>query len=321
MVVSSDGIVCAAVGANGLTFRCRVAGEDGERGDVLLLHGFPFWSSMFDPLMRDLARLGYRCVAFDQRGYSPGAAPEDESDYHYGNLIDDLFAVAVAVGFGKFHVVGHDHGAMLGWCAAGTDRGREHVASLTALSLPHPDAFSDGLVGAAADLEQQMRSQYFSVFCLPGSASRRCKLLYYLVGKPAGFASPKDFQKALWWYNGLFEPGFLSRPPTMRAGTLCRGRAYFSAVLRLVFGGIADSGVAQKKRLGSITMPALYICGTQDRFILGSKPFALMTREYCVGGYACLFPNIGHDIEEKTGCWYKEVVDAILEHIQGVTNS
>ena len=55
--------------ANGMTFRCRVAGDAGE--PVVLLHGFPETSHMWSDLMPRLAAAGYRCLAPDQRGYSP----------------------------------------------------------------------------------------------------------------------------------------------------------------------------------------------------------------------------------------------------------
>ena len=47
----TDGITCANVSANGLTFQCRLAapapGSTAHRGDVLMLHGFPEWSEMY----------------------------------------------------------------------------------------------------------------------------------------------------------------------------------------------------------------------------------------------------------------------------------
>jgi alpha-beta hydrolase superfamily lysophospholipase len=58
--------------ANGLTFKCRVAG-DPKNEPVILLHGFPETSHMWIRLMERLAENGYYCIAPDQRGYSPQA--------------------------------------------------------------------------------------------------------------------------------------------------------------------------------------------------------------------------------------------------------
>ncbi len=61
--------------ADGLVFDTLVAGPDN--GDVVvLLHGFPQSATIWRPPLEALATAGYRAVAFDQRGYSPGARPE-----------------------------------------------------------------------------------------------------------------------------------------------------------------------------------------------------------------------------------------------------
>jgi len=280
-----------------------------------MLHGFPLWSDTYEPLMKVLAARGYRCAAFDQRGYSPDASPDAESDYHYDKLREDLFAVAAAIGFESFHLIGHDHGALLGWYTVGSERGQQLLLSWTALSVPHPDALSAGLLGDDADTQQQMRSQYFSVFTMPSSATMRCGLLYSLIGKNSGFTTQEQFQKALWWYNGVFEAGLLSRPPSMSASTLASHMEPRAALLRLLFGGSPDAGCPQTRPVGNIKTPTLYICGTQDRYILGSKPFAQKTADYCTGAYSSFFPPLGHDIGDS-GHWDAEVTDKIVKHIQ-----
>ena len=65
-----DGIACGTVAANGFEFDCRFAGDfsgGGGGGEaVMLLHGFPEWSSMYMPLMRQLADAGYHALACNQ---------------------------------------------------------------------------------------------------------------------------------------------------------------------------------------------------------------------------------------------------------------
>jgi len=127
------------IAANGMTFRCRTDGDAGE--PVVLLHGFPETSHMWTALMPQLAAAGYRCLAPDQRGYSPGARPGDVEAYSYRNLAADVFALADAAGFDRFHLVGHDWGALVGWAAVCIDRGAR-IASYTTLSIPHALAFA-----------------------------------------------------------------------------------------------------------------------------------------------------------------------------------
>jgi pimeloyl-ACP methyl ester carboxylesterase len=119
--------------ANRLTFTCREAGDEGE--PVILLHGFAETSRMWEPLLARLEATGLRGLAPDQRGYSPGARPRGAHHYAYVALASDAVALADAAGFGRFHLVGHDHGAGIAWTAA--QRAPERVASLCAVSLPH----------------------------------------------------------------------------------------------------------------------------------------------------------------------------------------
>ena len=41
---------------------------------------------MWEPLLDKLAKAGFRVVAFDQRGYSPGARPSGVNSYSSGRL-------------------------------------------------------------------------------------------------------------------------------------------------------------------------------------------------------------------------------------------
>jgi pimeloyl-ACP methyl ester carboxylesterase len=143
----------------GLVFDALTAGPvDGEL--VLLLHGFPQWSSMWTAQLGALAGAGYRVVAPDQRGYSPRARPEGDEHYRIRLLVGDALAIADRLGAERFHVAGHDWGAVVGWHLAG--RHGERLLSLTALSVPHPIAFATALLTPGAD--QRSRSGYIAFF-------------------------------------------------------------------------------------------------------------------------------------------------------------
>ena len=80
---------------SGLTFTTDVAGPaDGPL--VLLLHGFPESRHSWREALTALASTGFRAVAPDQRGYSPGArpAPADLANYAFDKLIDDAIEIA-----------------------------------------------------------------------------------------------------------------------------------------------------------------------------------------------------------------------------------
>ena len=153
----------------GLTFDALVAGEPGAPL-VLLLHGFAESMHTWRAQVAALAAAGYRAVAPNQRGYSPGARPDtgDTANYHIDRLMDDAMAIAAASGYGdrRFHLVGHDWGGSIAWALA--DRFPQLLASLTVLSRPHPNAFNRAL--QMPDGDQAHRSRHHKAFLEPGAA-------------------------------------------------------------------------------------------------------------------------------------------------------
>jgi pimeloyl-ACP methyl ester carboxylesterase len=152
-----------------LTFDALVAGER-DAPLVLLLHGFAESMHCWRAQIAALAAAGYRAVAPGQRGYSPGARPDtsDVANYHIERLMDDAMAIVAASGYGerRFHLVGHDWGGSISWALA--DRFPQRVASLTALSRPHPNAFNRAL--QMLDGDQAQRSRHHKAFLEPDAA-------------------------------------------------------------------------------------------------------------------------------------------------------
>src|ERR1700760_2302827 len=133
----------------------------GSGQAVILLHGFPQDRRCWDGVGAALARDGYRVLAPDLRGYSPGARPAARSAYRNSELAGYVLALAGAAGADRFHLVGHDWGAALAWYVAG--RYPERVTSLAALSVPHPQAFGRAMVSS----NQAVRSWYMAACQLP----------------------------------------------------------------------------------------------------------------------------------------------------------
>jgi pimeloyl-ACP methyl ester carboxylesterase len=100
------------------------AGGDGPEGVAILLHGFPQDRRCWDRVTSALAGGGYRVLAPDLRGYSPGARPAARSAYRNSQLASDVLALADAAGTERFHLAGHDWGAALAWYVAGRHPGR-----------------------------------------------------------------------------------------------------------------------------------------------------------------------------------------------------
>jgi pimeloyl-ACP methyl ester carboxylesterase len=69
--------------------------------------------------LRALGAAGYRAVAPDQRGNSPWLRPVvGTENYRLDHAVDDVRAIADALSWHRFHLVGHDRGAAVAWIAA-----------------------------------------------------------------------------------------------------------------------------------------------------------------------------------------------------------
>jgi pimeloyl-ACP methyl ester carboxylesterase len=132
-----------------------IAAGPPEGRPVLLLHGFPQTALAWQRQIAALAEHGYRVVAPDQRGYSPGARPERPEDYRIGALVDDVLAITEELGWASFDLVGHDWGGAVAWWTADAHPGR--VRTLTVVSTPHPGALATTL---RTDQDQRERSRY-----------------------------------------------------------------------------------------------------------------------------------------------------------------
>jgi len=88
------------------------------------------------------------------------------SDYGIEHLTFDIQGFVDAFGRRRFHLVGHDWGALLAWVFAAKHPDR--LQSLTALSTPHPDAFLSAL---ESDEDQKQRSNYISFFRMSGGVA------------------------------------------------------------------------------------------------------------------------------------------------------
>lgn len=144
----------------GFTFDVTDRGPlDGEA--VICLHGFPQSSRSWEPVGDRLVDAGLRVLAPDQRGYSPGARPKRRRDYTTALLAADVVALIDAVGRDRVHIVGHDWGGAVAWQLAATHADR--VATMTAVSTPHPRAMVQSFVRST----QGLHSWYMGAFQLP----------------------------------------------------------------------------------------------------------------------------------------------------------
>ena len=256
---------------------------------VLLLHGFPQSRHSWREQVPALGAAGYRAIAPDQRGYSPGVRPDPAADlsaYGVDRLVADVLDLADAVGHGgtPFHLVGHDWGGHVSWATA--HRHPERIASLTILSRPHPAAFRRAFRENAD--EQQHRSRHHMAFHDPATADalleddgRRFKRNLANNGVPE--ASIADYYSVLG-----------TRPALESA------LAWYRA-----------AGALTGTEVGTITVPTLYIWGDADATVGPSA--ARWTAEHVKRQYRFeILPGVGHFSTDQAPA---AVTRLLLEHL------
>ncbi len=266
------------------TFRGRVAGLASRGPALLLLHGFPETSIMWEPLIDAARAAGFRVGAFDQRGYSPTQRPGRVEDYALPELLADALAVADALGFERFHLVGHDWGAVVGWGMAAEASGR--VLSYTSLSIPHPGAILAGLGDGPAPLYQRF-------FRVPGLPETLFAAFDFAAMRRAVYAEMPP--PVLAEYLAVFrEPGALE------------------AAFNWYRASPMDPGSGALMEL-EVTVPVLWIQGTGDLpFLVDPRAREAMPR-FVRGPYRAESLEAGHWLMQERP---DEVVALVLQHLR-----
>jgi pimeloyl-ACP methyl ester carboxylesterase len=206
---------------------------------VVLLHGTPQRNTIWDAVIPLLTARGYRCLAPNQRGYSPRARPDRRRDYRMAELVGDVIALIDASGAEKVHLVGHDSGAGVGWIFAAHHADRLH--SFTSLSTPHPTALKQAILTS----RQGLTSWYMFFYQLPGLPER------YFLGRH-GDAVPLS----RYLQSGGQSPALADRDARAMAesGALTASLNWYRAL-------------SWSDRIGHITVPTLYAWSDRDKWI------------------------------------------------------
>jgi non-heme chloroperoxidase len=81
----------------------------GQGPPVVFSHGWPLSSDVWDDQMMFMASRGFRCVAFDRRGFGRSGQPWDGNDYD--TFAQDLSELMGSLGLRGATLVGHSAGA------------------------------------------------------------------------------------------------------------------------------------------------------------------------------------------------------------------
>ncbi|MBB5956765.1 pimeloyl-ACP methyl ester carboxylesterase [Saccharothrix tamanrassetensis] len=247
---------------------------------VLLLHGFPEAAVEWEHQVAVLGREGYRALAFDQRGYSPGVRPERVQEYGITSLVGDVLAVADALEWTRFDLVGHDWGGAVAWWTAYEHP--ERVRTLTAVSTPHPRALSDAL---QTDEDQHLRSGYMTEW--RASSTEKRMLADNATALRQMFEWRVPPSKVDEYVQRLSEPGAL----TAALNWYRAGRP----------GG----------RIEHVTVPTMYVWSTED--VAFGSTAAFDTAKWVSGPYRFeMLEDVSHWVPEQVP---EVLTSLLLEHL------
>ena len=311
-----------SIETNGIRLRVAIQG-DGPL--VLLCHGFPATSHSWQHQMQALAAAGYRAVAPDLRGYGESSRPDASDAYTQLHIVGDLVGLVDALDEKSCVLVGHDWGAVATWNAAlmRPDRFRA-VAGLSIPYMPRIDqqptralkqfagerfSYILSFSGAwrrrsrdRADVPRLLRAVYHT-YSAAGAAQRR--------GAPAP-PVPRDAR----WLDTLIDPAPLPAWLTSADLAVCS-----DAFIRSGFHGPLNWYRAIDRtwelmapwRNASVTVPALFMCGAEDRGLLLYRPAVeALPQTVPLLTKSVLLPGCGHWIQQERP---DEVNAALLEFL------
>jgi pimeloyl-ACP methyl ester carboxylesterase len=248
-----------------------------------MLHGFPETSSTWDLCVPGLTDAGYRVLAPDQRGYSPGARPGKVRDYRVAELTADVLALADAAGLERFHLVGHDWGGVVAWHLGSQHPDRLHT--LNVLSTPHPRAMAEALPRST----QLLRSSYVGLFRTPIVAERVLTAGNGVIFRRALQSSGLPAEEVEHLYEAMSEDGALS-------GALAWYRA---------------AGPLSMRSIGRVSVPTMYVWSSGDAALGGVA--ARRTRGWVDGPYRFeVLDEVSHWIQREVP---DRLVELLLSHL------
>ncbi len=235
----------------------------GEGPTVVLLHGWPDTSALWDEVAPRLAAAGYRVAAPDLRGCGRSDKPSELSSYQMAQLVGDVVSIVNALGDEKVVLVGHDWGAALAWAVA-TLRA-DLVERMVAVSVGHPTSFF------SAGIEQQVRSWYM--------------LLFHFEGLGEAFLRRNDYEALRHWTgHPRIEPVI---EELERDGQLTTHLMWYRANVA------PDAFVTDAPQLRALDVPVLGVWSSKD-FALTEAQMTGSAR-YCAKGFTYVrLDDVGH---------------------------
>jgi len=276
------------ISTNGIRLHTALAGpEDGE--PVFLLHGFPDAWFGWEAQIRPLAEAGFRVIVPDQRGYNLSDKPKGVSNYAMDILVQDVLGLADRLGYQRFHLAGHDFGAIVCWNIARHYETR--LISLAISNVPYPAVMREYLQKHPS---QMLKSWYALFFQVPRVPERIVRVNNWQI---LISAMPKDLTEAERdrYREAWNQPGAMTGMINWYRALLRQGRG--------------------TRSVSQIQVPTLILWGQQDPHI--SYEMAPLSAEFCQNGRLVTFEDATHWVlHDKPG----EVSKLLIEHFLNEKN-
>jgi pimeloyl-ACP methyl ester carboxylesterase len=207
---------------NGIKLHTAIDGPD-DGVPVFLLHGFPEAWFGWEHQIGKVAASGFRVIVPDQRGYNLSDKPEGISSYTMSCLVGDILGLADALGHDRFHLAGHDFGAMVGWNLA--LRHPRRLKRLAIANVPHPAIMRSYLRTHVSQMLKSWYALFFQLPLLPEWFVRAFNWRFLASALPSYFtdeelkryrtawAVPGAITSMINWYRASLRPSRGGAPP------------------------------------------------------------------------------------------------------------
>jgi pimeloyl-ACP methyl ester carboxylesterase len=262
-------ITTELIETNGINLHTAFVGiEDGI--PVILLHGFPDAWFGWEKQIGALAKEGYRVVIPDQRGYNLSDKPEGKENYRMELLVQDIIGLADSLKLDKFHLVGHDFGAMVAWWIA--IYYPERINRLVISNVPHPKVMKEYLRSSFSQIRKSWYAFFFRIPSIPERLVKTRNWRFLSTAMAEGlseeqlnryreaWSQPNAITSMINWYRA-FGKGF-----TVKAKSL------------------------------NISVPTIILWGKQDRFL--SHQMAEMSVDMCESCSLITFDDASHWVHQ-----------------------
>ena len=260
--------------------------EAGAGPAIVFVHEFAGDLRTWEPQTRHFAR-GYRCIAYNARGYPPSDVPAEVDRYSQQRARDDILAVLDALGIERAHIVGNSMGGF-----ATLHFGMAHAARALSLVVAgcgygaHPDQYAAFQAQARELAKTMLEKGMPHLAATYGHGPARLQLR---ARDPRGFAE--------------FERNFAGHSALGSANTMLGYQARRPSLYSL------------RDDIARIGVPVLIVAGDSDEAVL--EP-SLMMKRAIPSSQLFIMPGGGHMTNLEDPALFNRVLEDFFSSVERI---